>query len=208
MYFIDTPRAKQSVFNVGHLGPAASDPDYYKVVVMNHKLGGDFSSILNMILRETKSFTYGARSAFAGNSHPGTFKATVDVQTNATCETAQILRDEIAKYRNGISAEDLNLVKSTLLKSNSGRFETLQQLAMMLNPIITYGLPLDYVKQRELFVQKLTLEEVKAIAQKYIQPDKLVYVIVGDKETQFEKLKELGLGNPVLLDKEGKAVAQ
>jgi zinc protease len=207
IYFVDIPRAKQSVFNVGHLGPAASDPDFYKAVVMNHKLGGDFSGILNMILRETKSFTYGARSAFTGNSNPGTFKATVDVQTNATLETAQILRDEISKYRNGISAADLNLVKSTLLKSNVGRFETLQQLAAMLNPIITYGLPVDYVKQRESFVQKLTLDEVKALAQKYIQPDKLFYVIVGDKETEFDPLKGLGLGEPVLVDKEANAVS-
>jgi zinc protease len=208
IYFIDVPGAKQSVFNVGHLGPAASDPDFYKAVVMNHKLGGDFSSILNMILRETKSFTYGARSAFTGTSHPGSFKATVDVQTNATLETAQILRDEITKYRQGISAEDLNLVKRTLLKSNAGRFETLQQLGAMLNPIVTYDLPVDYIEQRERFVRQLTLDEIEALAQKYIQPEQLVYVVVGDKETQFDELKELGLGDPVLLDKEGKPVTK
>jgi zinc protease len=206
VYFIDVPRAKQSVFNVGHIGPAQSDPDYFKVTVMNYKLGGDFSSILNMILRETKSFTYGARSGFSGNSHPGSFKATVDVQTNATFETAQILRDEITKYRQGISAEDMNLVKSTLLKSNAGRFETLQQLGGMLSPIVTYGLPFDYIKQRESFVKKLTLDGQKSLAQKYLKPDKLVFVIVGDKETQFDKLKELGLGDPILVDKEGMPV--
>lgn len=208
VYFIDVPRAKQSVFNVGHIGPAASGPEFYKVTVMNHKLGGDFSAILNMILRETKSFTYGARSGFTGNSHPGTFKATVDVQTNATFETAQILRDEIANYRQGISADDLNLVKSTLLKSNAGRFETLQQLGGMLSPIVMYGLPFDYIKQRESFVQKLTLDQQKSLAQKYLQPDKLVFVIVGDKATQFDKLKELGLGDPILVDKEAKPVSK
>ena len=208
VYFIDVPKAKQSVFNVGHVGPAASAPDFYKVTVMNYKLGGDFSSILNMILREAKSFTYGANSRFTANSHPGSFKATVDVQTNATFETAQILRDEITKYRQGISADDLNLVKSTLLKSNAGRFETLQQLGGMLGPIVTYGLPFDYIKQRESFVKKLTLDEQKALAQKYLQPQKLVFVVVGDKETQFDKLKELGLGDPILLDKDGKLVTK
>jgi zinc protease len=208
VYFIDVPKAKQSIFNVGHIGPAASDPDFYKVTVMNYKLGADFSSILNMILREAKSFTYGARSGFSGNSHPGSFKANVDVQTNATFETAQILRDEITKYRQGISAEDLNQVKSTLLKSNSGRYETLQQLGGMLSPIVTYALPFDYIKQRESFVQKLTLDEQKALAQKYLHPEKLVFVIAGDKETQFDKLKELGLGDPILLDKDGKPVTK
>lgn len=204
LYFIDVPKAKQSVFNVGHLGPKASDPDYYKAFVMNYKLGGDFSSVLNMILREAKSFTYGARSAFAGAGYAGSFKASTSVQTNATYETARIIRDEIAKYRQGISAEDLGLVKSTLLKSNAGRFETLAQLGQMLMPVVLYDLPFDYVKQREADVKNMSLEQQKALAQKYLLPDKMVYVIVGDKAAQFDKLKELGLGDPVQLDKEGK----
>ncbi|MGA3244389.1 MAG: pitrilysin family protein [Bacteroidota bacterium] len=206
VYFVDVPKAKQSVFNVGHLGPKATDPDYYSVFVMNYKLGGDFSSVLNMILREAKSFTYGARSAFAGTAYAGRFMASTSVQTNATFESAQIIRDEIAKYRNGISAEDLGLVKSTLLKSNAGRFETLQQLGGLLLPVVQYNLPFDYVKQREAFVQKMTLDQQKELSQKYLMPDKMVYVIVGDKATQFDKLKELGLGDPILLDKEGKPV--
>ena len=208
VYFVDVPKAKQSVFNVGHLGPRATDPDYYSAFVMNYKLGGDFSSVLNMILREAKSFTYGARSAFSGTAYSGRFMASTSVQTNATLETAQIIKDEIAKYRNGISGDDLGLVKSTLLKSNAGRFETLQQLSGMLLPVVQYNLPFDYVKQREDFVRKITTDQQKELSQKYLMPDKMVYVIVGDKATQFDKLKELGLGDPILLDKEGKRIAQ
>ena len=100
----------------------------------------------------------------------------------------------------------MNLVKSTLLKSNAGRFETLQQLGGMLSPIVTYSLPFDYIKQRESFVRKLTLDQQKSLAQKYLQPGKLVFVIVGDKATQFDKLKELGLGDPILVDKEANPV--
>ncbi len=124
IYFVDVPNAKQSVFNVGHLGLDRKDPDFYEAVVMNYKLGGDFSGILNMILREQKSYTYDASSGFSGSMYPGTFDASTQVQSNSTMETAQIIKDEIAKYRHGISAVDLNLVKSTLLKSNAGRFET------------------------------------------------------------------------------------
>ena len=206
IYFVDIPKAKQSVFNVGHTGPSITNPDYYKAVVMNYKLGGDFSSILNMILREKKSFTYGARSGFSGSGYTGTFSASTSVQANATLETAQIIKDEINKYREGISAEDLDLVKSTLLKSNAGKFETLGQLAQMLNPVVMYNLPFDYIKQRESMVVKMTTAEEKALAQQYISPDQLIFLIVGDKSTQFDKLKELGLGDPVLLDKEGKPV--
>jgi zinc protease len=69
-------------------------------------------------------------------------------------------------------------------------------------------LPVDYIEQRERFVRQLTLDEIEALAQKYIQPEQLVYVVVGDKQTQFDELKELGLGDPVLLDKEGKPVTK
>jgi zinc protease len=78
----------------------------------------------------------------------------------------------------------------------------------MLGPIVTYNLPFDYIKQREAMVKNMTLDEHKALSQKYLRPDELVFVIVGDKETQFAKLKELGLGDPILLDKDGKPVTK
>lgn len=206
IYFVDIPKAKQSQIFVGHLGPSYTDPEYYKAVVINHRLGGDFNGILNMILREKKSFTYGARSGFSGATYAGQFLASSAVQSNSTFESAQIVRDEIKKYRDGISKEDLDQIKSTLLKSNAGRFETLMQLGGMLQPVVMYNLPFDYIKQRETIVQKMTPEEHAKLSQKFIQPDKLVYLIVGDKATQFDKLKELGLGDPILLDKDGKVV--
>lgn len=206
IYFVDIPKAKQSQIFVGHLGPSYTDPEYYKAVVINHRLGGDFNGILNMILREKKSFTYGARSGFSGATYAGQFLTSSAVQSNSTFESAQIVRDEIKKYRDGISKEDLDQIKSTLLKSNAGRFETLMQLGGMLQPVVMYNLPFDYIKQRETIVQKMTPEEHAKLSQKFIQPDKLVYLIVGDKATQFDKLKELGLGDPILLDKDGKVI--
>ena len=206
IYFVNIPGAKQSQVFSGHLGPRYTNPDYYKGVVINHRLGGDFNGILNMILREKKSFTYGARSGFSGATYAGIFLASSAVQSNSTFESTQIVRDEIKKYTEGISKEDLDLVKSTLLKSNSGRFETLRQLSGMLQPVVMYNLPFDYIKQREAIVQKMTPEEHTQLAQKLIHPDQLIYLIVGDKATQFDKLKELGLGNPILLDKDGKVV--
>jgi zinc protease len=157
-----------------------------------------------MILREKKSFTYGARSGFSGASNTGLFTASTAVQSNATLETSQIIRDEVKKYTEGIAKEDLDQVKSTLLKSNSGNFETLPQLNYMLSPIVMYNLPFDYVKQREAIVQKMTPEDHAKISQQFIHPDQMIYLIVGDKATQFDKLKELGLGDPILLGKNGK----
>jgi zinc protease len=206
IYFIDVPNAKQSEFRVGHVSLASTNPDYYKTIVMNHKLGGDFNGILNQILREQKGFTYGARSNFSGSNYKGMFTASSAIQTSATFETAQIIKNEIDKYRQNISAENLQQVKSTLIKGNALRFETLQSLNSMLYPIVSYNYPFDYIKKQQQFLSGLTADEHTKLAQKYLQPDKMIYLIVGDKATQFDKLKELGLGNPVLIDKDGKPV--
>ncbi len=206
VYFVDVPKAKQSEFRVGHLSLPYTSPDYYKTVVMNHRLGGDFNGILNMILREEKGFTYGARSSFSASAYSGAFTASTGVQSNATLETAQIIKNEINKYKESISKNDLNDVKSTLLKGNALRFETLMALGQMLLPVVIYNLPFDYVKQRESFVQKITADEHKALSQKYLQPDKMIYLIIGDKETQFDNLNKLDLGAPILIDKEAKPV--
>jgi len=202
VYFIDVPKAKQSEFRIGYSTISATDPDYYQVSVINHKLGGDFNGILNMILREQKGYTYGARSSFSGSLYPGYFIASASIQGNATFESAQIFKNEIEKYRSGITQENLDLVKSTLLKGFALKFETLQSLASMLSPIVSYNYPFNYITKRQDFVRNLTTKEHDAFAKKYIQPDKMIYLIVGDKATQFDKLKDLGLGDPVLIDKD------
>ncbi len=208
LYFVDFPDAKQSQLRVGHLGLPYTHPDYYASTVMNYKLGGTFNSILNMILREEKGYTYGARSSLSGSRYPGTFMASTGVRSTATQDSVQIIRDELARYRDGIAAGDLQFTKDALTKSNTRRFETLGALVSMLNLIAAYDLPFDYIKQEERTVLDMTAEKHQALAQKYIQPEKMIYLVVGDAKTQMEGLSELGLGEPILLDKDANVVAE
>jgi zinc protease len=203
VYFVDFPGAKQSEIRIGSTGLAFTDPDYFKATVMNYKLGGSFNGIVNLILREEKGYTYGARTSFTGSDFPGYFVASAGVQSDATLESAQIFRDEMIKYRNGISNEDLQFTKDALIKSNALRYETIGALRGMLSQIAWYNLPFDYIKDQERQISDMTLEQHKMLAQKYIHPDKMIYLIAGDKATQMEKLKELGFGDPILLDKDG-----
>lgn len=208
VYFIDFPGAKQSEIRIGSLSIPYTDPDFFKVTVMNYKLGGSFNGIVNLILREEKGYTYGARTNFSGSKFPGYFIASSGVQSDATLESAQIFRDEMKKYRNGINEEDLRFTKDALIKSNALRFETIGALRGMLSQITWYDLPFNYIKEQEKQISDMTLEEHKMLAQKYIDPDKMIYLIVGDKATQYEKLKELRFGSPILLDKNGNLLAQ
>jgi zinc protease len=203
VYFVDFPGAKQSEIRIGSIGLAFTDPDYFKATVMNYKLGGCFNGIVNLILREEKGYTYGARTSFTGSEYPGYFVASAGVQSDATLESAEIFRDEMMKYRNGISDEDLQFTKDALIKSNALRFETIGALCGMLSQIAWYNLPYDFIKDQERQISDMTIEQHKMLAQKYIHPDKMFYLVAGDKATQMEKLKELGFGDPILLDKDG-----
>ncbi|RPI28392.1 MAG: insulinase family protein [Acidobacteria bacterium] len=207
LYFVDIPGARQSEIRVGYIGLSASDDDFYPATVANDKLGGSFNGVLNLILREEKGFTYGARSYFAGGLYPGLFTAAAPVQSNATLESLQIFRDEMAKYRQGIKAEDLAFTKASLTKSNARNFETLGALMGMLNEIAVYNRPKDFVKQREQFVQGLTLENHQKLAAKYIDPGRMIYLVVGDGKTQLQGLEKFGLGKPIVLDRDAKPVA-
>lgn len=206
LYFVDIPNAKQSVINIGYLSMARTDEDYFPATVMNYKLGGSFSGNVNLILREEKGYTYGARSRFNGSKIPGTFTASSSVRTNTTFESVKIFKDEIEKYKDGISEEDLAFTKNALIKSNARRFETQGALLGMLQEMGRYDFASDYIAKEEKIIEEMTLEQHKALANKYLDETKMAYLLIGDAATQFEQFKNAGFDEVLMLDKEGKEV--
>ncbi|HBQ81585.1 MAG TPA: peptidase M16, partial [Bacteroidales bacterium] len=198
IYFVDVPGAKQSVIYIGTPSISRTNPDYYPAYVTNYKLGGSFNGVFNLILREEKGFTYGARSGFSGAKNYGTFTASSMVRTNSTLESVTIFKTEMEKYRKEMPQEYIDFTKSALLKGNALNFETLWDLLNMLNTMAMYGLPADYIKQEEAFVKNLTVEKQLELANKYIDPARMYYVVVGDAKTQLKELEKAGLGKPVL----------
>jgi zinc protease len=199
IYFVDVPGAKQSVISIGAPSLPRTNPDFYSATIANYKLGGSFNGIFNLILREEKGFTYGARSNFNGGKNYGTFIATSRVRTNSTLESVTIFKTEMEKYRKNIPQEYIDFTKSSLLKNNALRFETLGNLPSMLNTMTSFNLPVDFIKQEESFIKGLTVEKQLELANKYIDPAKMYYVVVGDAKTQLDDLEKVGLGKPVLV---------
>ncbi len=198
IYFVDVPGAKQSVISIGTPSIPRGNPDFYPAYVANYKLGGSFNGILNMILREEKGFTYGARSGFTGSKDYGQFVASSKVRTNSTVESVSIFKTEMEKYRKENSQDFVDFTKSSLLKGNALRFETLGGLMGMLNTMSEYNLPADYIKQEEAYVKSITVAKQLELTNKYIDPSRMYYVVVGDAKTQMEPLGTVGLGKPVL----------
>jgi zinc protease len=199
IYFIDVPGAQQSVVYAGMLSIPRTNPDFYAATVMNYKLGGSFNGILNLILREEKAFTYGASSSIAAMKNPAPYLANTSVRSNATFETVEIFKNSFETYRQGIAEEDLAFTRNSLIKSNMRRFETINNLLSMLSNISKYNLPDDYVQQEENVVRNMTADQHKQLAQKYLVPNQMIYVIAGDAATQLKPLEKAGFGKPVLI---------
>ncbi|HBZ20488.1 MAG TPA: peptidase M16, partial [Bacteroidales bacterium] len=194
--FVDMPGSKQSVICIGYPALSRSNPDYVRADFINYRLGGAFTSILNQILREEKGYTYGASSYFYDRKTIAPFMAATSVRSDATFESVKIFKEEMEKYRQGISESDLQFIKDCMIRSNALRFETNDALVNMLSTMAKYGFPEDYIKKEEAVIKNMTVEEHKLITDKYIIPDRMYYVVVGDAATQLKPLEKIGFGKP------------
>ena len=194
-----------SQIRIGYLSnPYDATGEFFKSNVMNFTLGGAFSSRINMNLREDKGYTYGARSGFSGTDYPGPFVAAATVKPNVTDSTVIEFMKEIRTFRDkGITDEELAFTKSNMLQRDVLRYETLSQIANYLANIVEYNLPNDFKEQQENIVKGLTKNDINDLAKKYLKPDNMVILIVGNKYLIKEGLEALGYGNIKELDKEG-----
>lgn len=202
VYFYDVPGAVQSVLRIGYPALAETDPDYYPAVVMNYILGGGgFASQLTQELRETKGYTYGIGSSFSGTSVPGPFTIASGVRANVTFESTDLIKKIVSDYGKNFSAADLETTKSFLIKSNARAFETSFAKLDFLDNLSGYGWPSSYINQRQTTVNAMTVDKIKALAAKYLNTGKMYWLVIGDAKTQLPRLKELGFGDPILLNK-------
>jgi zinc protease len=205
VYFYDVPGAKQSVLRFGYPALAVTDTDYYPATIMNYRLGGGgFASQLTQELRESKGYTYGIGSGFSGSTIKGPFTIRSGVRSNVTFESASLVKEILENYGKNYNENDLEITKGFMIKSNARAFETLRSKLNMINNISNYGFDDDYAKQREDIVKAMTIGDIKTLAEKYLDTDKMIWLVVGDAETQLKKLENLGFGEPILLNEEDK----
>lgn len=209
VYFYDVPGSSQSVFRFGYPAVKRTDEAYNLIRNMNYRLGGGgFASRLTQELREGKGYTYGIGSSFSGSEQVGTFNIGSGVRSNVTLEAAMLVRDIMQDYAETFTEQDLEVTKSFFTKSQARGLESLGAKLNVISNIADYGLPNDYAAQEVAEVEALTVEEVQALAASFIRPDAMNYVIVGDAETQIERLSELGFGEPILINEAVDALSE
>jgi zinc protease len=157
-----------------------------------------------MNLREDKHWTYGARTGLGDARGPRLFYASAPVQSDKTKESLQEIQKELSGIVGArpVTADELAAAKGSLTLALPGRWETGNAVAGSVVEVVTYGLGDGYYDAYAGKVVALTPEQI-ASAAKFIQPDQVVWVVVGDRAKIEKGLSELGLGDPVILDADG-----
>ena len=194
IYLIDRPTAVQSEIRVGHIGVARSTEDYFALSVMNALLGGVFNSRINLNLRERHGYTYGARSVFAFRRQAGPFVVSAPVRNEVTVESINEVLAELRRIRTGdVDTQELDDTKNYLAGVFPATVQTASDIAGRLLDMDLYQLPPDYFDHYRERIVAVTSDDAARVARKYIDPDRMLIVIVGNAAQIREPLTTLGV---------------
>lgn len=208
IFLVDIPKAAQTEFRVGYATGLKYDAtgDFFRAQLMNFPLGGSFNSWTNQYLRETKGWTYGASSSFSGDEYGGRWNFSSGIRADATDSALTALVQELKDYSTtGVTDEEMSFMKGAIGQRDATRFESGFQKAGFIRNILTYNLSANYIDQQSKILNSMTKKEIDALAKKWLKPDKLNMLLVGDKAAILPGLQKMGY-KIVELDVEGKVV--
>jgi predicted Zn-dependent peptidase len=204
IYLVDKPDAAQSVLIIGGPGMARLSPDYYAVEVMNTILGGSFSSRLNDNLREKHGYVYHARSAMVFRPLPGPFMALADVRTDVTDSSLVQIFWEFGRIRDTlVTPVELTRAKNYIALGLPREFETTRDMSRRTGEMLDYGLPPDYYSGYVDQIMSVTAADVQRVARKYLRPDQMYVIVVGDLAKIRTDIDALKLGPSAVWNPEG-----
>ena len=210
VYLIDQPGAVQATILAGQVVPSTKDPSTIVFDFANSVLGGEFSSRLNMNLREDKHWAYGAYSFTTQALGQRPWMAFAPVQIDKTAEALAELDREVREYVGGRkppTPAEVAKIQATEIRSLPGAYETARAVLGTIGGIVRYDRPDDWVFRRKARIEALTVEQVQQAAAT-LDPDKLVWVVVGDLKQVEQPVRALKLGPVHVIDADGRPVAR
>jgi predicted Zn-dependent peptidase len=190
---VDMPSAEQSQIRIGGAGVPRSTPDYFPLIVLNTALGGSFTSRLNQNLREEHGYSYGASSRFDMRKATGPFLAGAGVQTDKTAESLREFFNELNGISGLLSPEELAKTKNYITLGFPSEFETIGDMTARLEEAAIYGLTDTFFSGYVSNVQAVTAAAVQKAAATYVQPNRFVVVVVGDRKAIEAPIRALNL---------------
>jgi predicted Zn-dependent peptidase len=193
--------AAQSELRIGHLAASRRTPDYAPLLVMNAILGGQFTSRVNMKLREEKAYTYGARTSFDWKRGVAPFALSTSVHTASTAAAIADAVAEIDGIRGSrpVTEGELAHAKAALTRGYPAGFETAAHVARAVSQLALYGLPDTYFSDFVPTVSAVTAGEVMRVAAQYLDPSRMTALVVGDAPVVADSLRTLNFGEPLEL---------
>lgn len=191
IWLIDKPDAVQTQIRVGNLGIRRSDPNFIPVAVMNRIFGGGYNSRLNTEVRVKSGLTYGAYSSFNPHRYAGSFGVGTFTRTDATVQATKLVVDLLTKMSNGeISAAELDFARDYLAGVYPIQSETAEQVANRILTATEFDLPADYNDTYPERIRGVTPEQVRQMAQRYLQTKDLDIVLAGNVNAFRDALKK------------------
>ncbi len=206
VYILDRPGADQSYVLAGQLIAPKANADEIPFGVFNDAFGGAFVSRINMNLREDKHWSYGSFSFPVDARGQRMWMVMAPVQTDKTKESLSEVVKELKSVVNDrpLTNAEINDAKDRQIKTLAGRWETGAAVSSALSEIVTYGLPDDYYTTYSDQVRGSTDASVNAAAKKFVNSGQMVWVVIGDREKIEPGIRELNMGDIVLLDADGR----
>ena len=210
IYLVDRPDSSQSFLFASQIATPKANPDEIATEVMNDIIGGMSTSRINMNLREDKHWSYGAYTGLVSARGQRPFYMLTSVQTDKTSESIAEVMQELRAYISNApaTAEELHKTVTNNTLSLSGTWESAGAVLGSISQIVQYGLPDDYFATYATEMAALELGEVQRIAAKLIDPDALVWVVVGDRSKIADGLNQLGYGEVILIDADGNRLTE
>ena len=208
IYLIDRPDSQQSAIMNAQIMPRYGFDEEMSLQAANGVLGGGFTARMNMNLREDKHWSYGARTQLQNTQGQRPLLTMAPVQTDKTAESMQEIYKEISGIigEKPATAEELSTVMDKRVLTLPGRWETSAAVERDLATIVTYGLDDGYWDSYADKVTSVNLEQVNKTAKDHMNPDQMIWVVVGDMEKVGDKIEALKLGKIVYLDQDGNEV--
>ena len=205
IYVFDRPGSPQSMIIAGHVAPPRNNPEELAIETMNTILGGEFTARINMNLREDKHWSYGAQSLFWPAKGQRPFFVYAPVQSDKTADAVREIRSELMGIVGDrpATADELSRAKASETLTLPGRWETAGAILGSISDIAEYGLPDDYFATYPAKVEALTLAAVNQAAKDVIHPDKVVWIVVGDRAKIEQGLRDLDIGPVREIDADG-----
>lgn len=208
VFLIDQPGAVQANLFAGQVVAPSSATSSTRFDIANGVIGGDFTSRLNMNLREDKHWSYGARSGAINSVGQRPWMASAPVQIDKTGPAMAEMRKEIAAFADGskpATAAEVNRIRNIQTLSLPGAYETASAVASTIGSIVQFKRPDDYVLRRKAEIEAMTPAQVQQAAAE-IKPQALTWVVVGDLKQTEAAVRALNLGEVTVIDAEGNPV--